>query len=116
VAVVLAVVVGVVYAAGLYLMMRRGVVKLIVGLSLLGHAANVLIFTAAGVARARPPIVAGGEGTLAAGAADPLPQAPILTAIVIGFGVQAFALVLILRGYRTTGTDNLDHLRTTDAP
>lgn len=111
----LAFVIGGLYAAGLYMMLRRSIVKLIIGLSLFGHAANLLIFTVAGLTRAQPPILSGpGPSGAAAAVADPLPQALILTAIVIGFGVQAFALVLIHRVVQTVGTDDLDRMKTTD--
>lgn len=106
--IVLALVVGALYAAGLYMLMRRSIVKLIIGLGLLGHAANLLIFTAGRLTRGRPPLVAAGATQPVEPFADPLPQALILTAIVIGFGVQAFALVLIKRAYQATGTDDLD--------
>ena len=111
----LAVVIGVLYAAGFYLVMRRSVVKLVLGLALLGHAANLLIFTVGRLSRAGAPIVPAGAERLVPPHADPVPQALILTAIVIGFGVQAFALVLVKRAYRETGTDDLDALRSTDS-
>jgi len=111
---VLAVVVGVLYAAGLYTMLRRNIVKLVIGLGLLGHAANLLIFTAAGVTRASPPIVPEGATALAGRFADPLPQAFILTAIVIGFGIQAFAVVLIRRADQSMGSDDVDEMKATD--
>lgn len=112
--VILAVVTGGLYAAGLYLMMRRSIVKLILGLMILGHAANLLIFTAGRLTRGQPPIIATETGKLIEPYADPLPQALILTAIVIGFGVQAFAIVLLRRAYQTVGTDDLDEMRATD--
>lgn len=109
---VLAIVVGVLYAGGLYLVMRRSIVKLILGLGLLGHATNLLIFTVGGLTRARAPIIPeAGELTAAA---NPLPQALILTAIVIGFGVQAFTLVLVHRAIQTVGKDDLDAMKSTD--
>lgn len=111
----LAVAIGVLYAAGLYLVMRRSVVKLVLGLALLGHAANLLIFTAGRLSRAAAPIVPAGAERLVTPHADPVPQALVLTAIVIGFGVQAFALVLVKRAHRETGTDDLDALRSTDS-
>jgi multicomponent Na+:H+ antiporter subunit C len=110
----LAFVIGGLYAAGLYMMLRRSIVKLIIGLALFGHAANLLIFTVSGLTRAQPPILSNPDATTAAPVADPLPQALILTAIVIGFGVQAFALVLIHRVVQTVGTDDLDRMKTTD--
>jgi multicomponent Na+:H+ antiporter subunit C len=111
----LAVVIGVLYAAGFYLVMRRSVVKLVLGLALLGHAANLLIFTVGRLSRAAAPIVPAGAERLVPPHADPVPQALVLTAIVIGFGVQAFALVLVKRAHRETGTDDLDALRSTDS-
>lgn len=111
---VLAVVIGGLYAAGLYMMMRRSIVKLIIGLALLGQAANLLIFTLGRLIRGQPALIALGATRLVEPFADPLPQALILTAIVIGFGLQAFAIVLIKRAYQTVGTDDLDDMKTTD--
>jgi multicomponent Na+:H+ antiporter subunit C len=104
----LAIVVGVLYATGVYMMLRRSVVRLLIGIALLSHAANLLVFSAAGVERGRPPIV-GLDGQVAA-SADPLPQALVLTAIVIGFGVLAFAIALLHRAHQETGTDDVDRL------
>ncbi|MEN9937073.1 MAG: hypothetical protein RLZZ387_3652 [Chloroflexota bacterium] len=109
-----ALVIGVLYAAGLYMMMRRSIVKIILGLVLLGHAANLLIFTVGGLTRAVPPLIAPGEAALSGAYADPLPQALILTAIVIGFGVQAFAMVLFKRLFQRTGVDDVDYVRETE--
>ena len=95
--VALAITVGVLYATGLYMMTRRHIVKLIIGLALLGHGANLLIFSAGRPMRGRPPIIPSGESVMSGPYADPLPQALILTAIVIGFGVLAFSVVLIQR-------------------
>jgi multicomponent Na+:H+ antiporter subunit C len=111
---VLALVIGLLYAAGLYLVMRRSMVKLILGLALLAHAANLLIFTVGGLTRGGTPIVAPGREALVPPYPDPVPEALVLTAIVIGFAVQAFAIVLVKRAHRETGTDDLDSLRSTD--
>jgi multicomponent Na+:H+ antiporter subunit C len=110
---VLAVVIGILYAAGLYMMLRRSIVKLVIGLAILSNAANLLVFTVAGLNRGKPPVIPEGEMQLVA-SADPLPQALILTAIVIGFGVLAFAISLVLRAFETTGSDDLDSLKATD--
>ena len=110
----LAFVIGGLYAAGLYMMVRRSIVKMIFGLALLGNAANLLIFTMGRLVRGRPPLVPIGASEPVPPYADPLTQALILTAIVIGFGVQAFALVLIKRVYDEVGTDDLDEMKTTD--
>jgi len=112
--IVLAITVGGLYATGIYMMLRRNVVKLLIGLGLLSHAANLLIFTAGGVVRGRSPVVPEGETRPLQMVADPLPQALILTAIVISFAVLAFALVLIYRTVQTVGTDDLDELKATD--
>jgi multicomponent Na+:H+ antiporter subunit C len=111
---VLALVVGGLYAAGLYMMLRRSIVKLLIGLALLSHAANLLIFTAPGLTRGRPPLIPEGARDLATPFADPLPQALILTAIVIQFGILAFALALFHRVSETVGSDDLDDMKATD--
>ncbi len=111
--VLLCITVGGLFAAGIYQMLRGSLVRLIIGLVLLGHAVNLLVFTAGGLASIRPPYVLP-DGSVPPGLADPLPQALILTAIVIGFGTQAFAIVLIRRVYREVRTDDLHELRTTD--
>ena|SRR6185436_9215325 len=103
----LAVVAGVLYATGFYLMLRRRLAQLIIGLGLLSNGTNILIFAAAGVTRGQPPLV-GGAGVTAASLADPVPQSLILTAIVIGFGVLAFSLVLSHRVQASVGSDDID--------
>lgn len=111
---ILPMVVGVLFGAGVYLMTRRSIVRLAVGLALLSHAANLLVFVSGGLVRGRPPIVPEGAAAPAPGHADPLPQALVLTAIVIGFATLAFFLVLIHRTYEAAATDDLDRMRTTD--
>ena len=112
--VLFAIVIGVFYAGGLYLMMRRNLIQLIIGLGLLSHGANLLIFTAGGLRQGGAPILAEGAHAFEAVPSDPVPQALILTAIVIGFAVTAFALVLFLRTYQTVGTDDVDELKELD--
>jgi multicomponent Na+:H+ antiporter subunit C len=113
-AVVLAVVIGLLYGVALFLLLRRSLAKVILGLAILTNATNLLIFTVAGLVRARPPIVAPDAEQLTPPFADPVPQAFILTAIVIGFGVLAFALVLAYRAFQVVGSDDLDDMRSTD--
>jgi multicomponent Na+:H+ antiporter subunit C len=112
--VVLAFVIGGLYAAGLYLMLRRRLAQLIIGLALLTNGANLLIFTSGGLVRGRPPLVPPDALRPAGPVADPLPQAMILTAIVIGFGLLAFALALVHRAHQVIGTDDLDEMTATD--
>jgi multicomponent Na+:H+ antiporter subunit C len=119
-AVLLGLAIGCLYAAGTYMLLRRSLFKLIMGLVLLSHGANLLIFTMglrlsrAGLERQPPPIIPPSGELPVEAVADPLPQALILTAIVIGFGVVAFALVLFHRAYQSIGSDDPDDLRATD--
>ncbi|MBX3096444.1 MAG: NADH-quinone oxidoreductase subunit K [Fimbriimonadaceae bacterium] len=93
-----AVVVGALFAVAIYLLMQRELIRLLLGLAVLGNAANLLIFVSSGAYRAAPPLIAEGQKTMnPVGVADPMPQALILTAIVIGFGVLAFAMALVNR-------------------
>ena len=108
---VLAILIGLLYGGGLFLMMRRTLIQLVIGLGLLSHGANLLIFVAGGYGRGAAPIMAEGEKAFAEVPADPLPQALILTAIVISFAVLAFALTLFLRTVKSTGTDDVDAMR-----
>ena len=106
----LALAAGVLYAAGIYLMLRRRLAQLIIGLGLLSNGTNLLIFTAGGLTRGQPPVVPAGAEALVPPYADPVPQALVLTAIVIGFGLLAFLLVLAHRVHATVGTDDIDEL------
>ncbi|ABI57434.1 Na+/H+ antiporter subunit C [Alkalilimnicola ehrlichii] len=110
----LAIVVGASYAAGLYMMLRRSLVKLVIGIILFSNAANLLFFTSAGLTRGAPPLVPEGMLGPEGAVADPLPQALVLTAIVIAFGVLAFAVVLIHRAYEVVKADDLDQMKDTD--
>lgn len=111
---IMAIVVGLIYAAAIYMMLRRSIVKLVIGLMLISNAANLLIFTSAGMTRGAPPLIPEGAMLPDGAVADPLPQAVVLTAIVIAFGVLAFAVVLIHRAYNIIHTDNLDQMKDTD--
>lgn len=111
---VMAVVVGLLYAAAIYMMLRRSIVKLVIGLMLLSNAANLLIFTSAGMTRGAPPLIPEGAAAPFTPVADPLPQALILTAIVIAFGVLAFAVVLIRRAHEVLQADDLEQMKETD--
>lgn len=110
----MAVLVGCLYAASIYMMLRRSMVKLLIGLILLSNAANLLIFTVAGLKRGVPPLIPEGADTIVSVTADPLAQALILTAIVIAFGVLAFAVVLLHRAYEVIKTDDMNEMKGTD--
>ncbi|MCX7622667.1 MAG: Na+/H+ antiporter subunit C [Thermomicrobium sp.] len=109
-----AIMVGTLYGCALYLLLRRSIVKLAIGLILLGNGANLLLFSSGGLVRGRPPLVPPDGTVVVPPAADPLPQALILTAIVISFGVLVFAVALIYRTHRALRTDDLDDLVATD--
>lgn len=109
----LAVVVGVMFASGCYLLLQRTLGHVIIGLALLTNSVNLLVFVAAGVTREGAALI-GPDGEVPLVSSDPLPQALILTAIVIGFGVLAFFIALAYRAYRTVGSDDLTRMNTTD--
>jgi multicomponent Na+:H+ antiporter subunit C len=110
----LAIVIGGLFGSGVYLILRRNPVKLVIGLALLSNAVNLLIFVSAGLTRGIPPLIPEPEIRALEGIADPLPQALILTAIVISFAMLAFTIVLFRRTFETIGKSDLDELRTTD--
>jgi multicomponent Na+:H+ antiporter subunit C len=107
----LAITVGLLAAAGFYNLMRRSIVTLAVGLILLSHAVNLLLFGSNGLVRGKPPLIPDGDQLPPAGFADPVPQALILTAIVINFGMLVFALVLLHRTRHAAQTDQVDALK-----
>lgn len=110
----MAILIGGLFAGAIYMMLRRSIIKLIIGLSFLAHAANLLIFTIGRVMRAKAPLIEEGSKQLTEVVADPLPQALILTAIVISFGVTAFTIVLIQQVYQSVGVDDSDQLTASD--
>ena len=91
------------------------IIYFLAGLVLISQATNLIIFLAAGLTRGRPPLVPEGETVLPPPFADPVPQALILTAIVISFGVIAFAIVLFQNVYLRVQSDDLDQMKSTDA-
>lgn len=111
---VFAVLTGLFAAAGIYLILSRALIRTVIGIVLLGNGVNLLIFVAGRLNRAAPPILAASGNVRAPGVVNPLPQALILTAIVIGFAMFAFLAALALRAYQTVDADNTDHLRLTE--
>jgi len=103
--------VAVFFAVGFYLMLSRHIIRILIGIAIFGNAVNLTIFTAGRITRLAPPIIPLDADTLASGTANPLPQALILTAIVISFSFFAFLLVLAFRTYQELGTDNTDDMR-----
>jgi multicomponent Na+:H+ antiporter subunit C len=110
----LAIAIGTLFASGTYLLLRPNLLRLVIGLMLLGNGVNLLIFTAGRITRGHPPIVPPGATAPLQEIANPLPQALILTAIVISLGLVAFALALLHRGYSILGTMHPDLASTED--
>ena len=107
----LAIAIGVLVAASVYLMLARYVLRFIFGLVLISNAANLTIFVAGRLTPGAPPLIAEGNVAPVGDVANALPQALVLTAIVIGFGLFSFALVLVFRAYTTLGTLYSDDMR-----
>ncbi|WP_373236059.1 Na+/H+ antiporter subunit C [Cohaesibacter celericrescens] len=107
----LSIVVGIFFAVSVYLMMSRYIIRILLGIAVLGNAVNLLIFTAGRLLREVPPIIPPEAMTPAGITANPLPQALILTAIVISFSFLAFLLVLAYRAYQELGTDDTVQMR-----
>lgn len=101
---VLVIVVGGLYAIGTYLLLQRSLTRIILGLAVMGHGANLLLLAAGGPA-GRPPIIGAGSPE---SFADPLPQALALTAIVITFGVTSLLLALAYRSWRLRHDDEVE--------
>ncbi len=93
---------------GFYLLLQGSLVRSILGILFLGNAANLIIFRFTGTLKTRPPLIEDQAFTLQAPYSDPLPQALILTAIVIGLGVAVFLTALALRAHEALGGDRLD--------
>jgi len=109
----MAILTGILYTAGVYMILRRSILKFIIGIIFLSNATNLLIFLSAGLISNAPPFT-DGEGN-GQGMADPLPQALVLTAIVIGLGVVAFTLALKYKYFEITGSDDLDEVKPTES-
>ncbi|WP_270933675.1 NADH-quinone oxidoreductase subunit K [Falsiroseomonas oryzae] len=114
--ILLAAAIGVLVAAAAYLLLARDLPRALLGFVLLGTAANLSIFAAGRIGTMVPPLVDQGERALAADAANPLPQALVLTAIVIGFGLAAFTLVLIRSAHDAFGTASADEMDEAERP
>ena len=102
---------GIFAAVGTYLILSRALIRIVIGIVLLGNGVNLLIFVAGRLGRGAPPVLPASGSVRVADVVNPLPQALILTAIVIGFALFAFLAALALRAYRQMDADNTDHMR-----
>jgi multicomponent K+:H+ antiporter subunit C len=100
----MAVVIGTLTALGVWLILRERTFPVVLGLTLLSYAVNLFLFGMGRLTMGRPPVIAAG----APGYADPLPQALVLTAIVIGFAMTAFVVTLALKARAELGDDRVD--------
>lgn len=98
---------GVLVTVATYLVLSRSLIRVILGMSVITHAGHLLLMTMGGLKTGSAPLL--GEGAVAY--TDPIPQALILTSIVINFAVTALFLVLVYRTYQEIGTDNLNVMR-----
>jgi len=111
--ILMAILVGILYTAGVYMLLRRSILKFIIGIIFLGNATNLLVFLSAGLEAGKPVFLGGEEGDALA-YADPLPQALVLTAVVIGLGIVVYLLAIKYRFFSETGSDDLDQLTSTE--
>ncbi len=110
--ILLLILIALLYSTGIYMLLRRSMVKLLIGIGLLGNGVNILIFLLGTITKGKPPVIDEAASVFRDIYADPIPQALILTAIVISFGLQAFAIVLLKRVYVLVNSDDLDDLNT----
>lgn len=108
---ILAILAGALVTAGLWLMLSGNLLRFLFGLMLLSNAVNLAIFAAGRLTEGRPPLLESGGARPVGEMANALPQALLLTAIVIGFGLFAFALALTIRAYRSFGHLEVDRMR-----
>ncbi len=108
---VLCVLIAAFFGTSVFLMLSTHIIRILLGVAILSNAVNMLIFTAGRLTREIPPVINAGDMVPATATANPLPQALILTAIVISFSFFAFLLVLGFRSYQALGTDDVDEMR-----
>lgn len=104
---IMALAIGVLFSVGVYLVLSKSLLRILLGTNLITHGVHLLLLTMSGLKTGAAPLL----GEEADAYVDPLPQALILTSIVISFGVTAFFIVLAYRTYRTTGTDDVEGIK-----
>ncbi|QDI92414.1 Na(+)/H(+) antiporter subunit C [Salicibibacter halophilus] len=108
--ILMSVLAGILFTAGTYLVLAKSLLRIVLGTAILGHGALLLLLTMGGIKTGAPPLL----GLESTAYTDPLPQALILTAIVINFGTLGVFLVIAYRSYQELGTDDMEELRGTD--
>ncbi|GAB3651968.1 Na+/H+ antiporter subunit C [Echinicola sediminis] len=112
--IVVAVLIGVLFASSIYLLLNRNFFKLILGVIILSYASTYFLFVISGTTENSPPLIKEEGKAYLEQLADPLPQALALTAIVISIGVQMFVVVLLKKVYQVVKKDDIDELQITD--
>jgi multicomponent Na+:H+ antiporter subunit C len=107
---VMAILAGTLFASGVYLILQKQLLRIVFGTALISHGAHLFILTMGQLKRGAVPVLKEGVEHYV----DPLPQALILTSIVISFGVTSFLLVLAYRTYKTNHSDDMEQLRGTE--
>ena len=108
---ILALLIAILFFGAIYLMLSRHTIRILLGVALLSNAVNLLIFTSGRLTRIVPPFIESGSKVAEANIPNSLPQALILTAIVIGFSMFAFLLVLAYKSFQRLGTDDASEMR-----
>ncbi|MFQ3542695.1 Na(+)/H(+) antiporter subunit C [Halobacillus rhizosphaerae] len=108
--IIMAILAGILFTTGIYNLLQKQLLRIIIGTGLISHGAHLFILTMGELKRGAPPILKEGVENYT----DPLPQALILTSIVISFGVTSLLLVLAYRASKVNGTDNMEQLRGND--
>ncbi len=108
--IIMAILAGILFTTGIYNLLQKQLLRIIIGTGLISHGAHLFILTMGELKRGAPPILKEGVEDYT----DPLPQALILTSIVISFGVTSLLLVLAYRASKVNGTDNMEQLRGND--
>jgi len=111
--ILMSVLIGVLMSVSVWLMLSRNLVKFLFGLVLISNVANLIIFTVGGLTVGAPPLIVDGGSEVYA---NSLPQALVLTAIVIGFGLVSFTLILALKAYQALGTVDVDEMLLAEQP
>lgn len=112
--ILIALLIGALFAGGIYCLLRGSLMKIVIGIMLLSQGANLLVFSVGRLIPVTPVFALSESGMPPAGHADPLPQALVLTAIVIGFGLVIFTIALLLRAYNAVGSDDMNAFNQTD--
>lgn len=105
--ILMSIVIGIVFAVSVYLLLSKNLIRVILGTLTISHGVHLLLITMSELQRGAPPLLDLGEESFT----DPLPQALVLTAIVIAFGVTSMLLVMGYRTYKAHETEDLDKLR-----